>query len=156
MREDSVGPAVDASRPQPSLTELGRLIEESRGTGTTVELSLSPELEAYPELLSASTGRHLYRIVQEALTNARRHAPGLPVSVDVGGRPGWRVTLRVENPLQSPAAGPETVRQRIAAPSSGLGLAGLAERAKLTGGTLKAGPDANDRFVLEAWLPWKN
>lgn len=149
LREESVGSAVDPSRPQPSLAELGKLIQETRGTGTDVELSLPRGLADDPATMPESTGRHLYRIIQEALTNARRHAPGEPVSVAVGGSPGSNITVRVQNPM--PTVEPETIM-----PSSGLGLAGLAERAKLAGGTLDAGPDGNDLFVMEASLPWKN
>ncbi|GAA4363799.1 sensor histidine kinase [Paeniglutamicibacter cryotolerans] len=155
LRTESIGSAVEVSLPQPSLADLGRLLDENRGAGTVVGLSLPVELEADPVLLPEATGRHLYRIIQEALTNARRHAPGAPVSVTLGVRPVGRVTVRVENPLVS-AAGSEVAGRRSMAPPSGLGLEGLAERAELAGGKLEAGPDADDRFVLEAWLPWKN
>jgi signal transduction histidine kinase len=92
-------------------------------------------------------GRTLYRIVQEALTNARKHAPGTHVAVRLDGDPeeGVRVTVRNAKPVGV---------RRPAAPGAGLGLVGLRERAALAGGTLTV-DDAPAAFVLRGWLPWQ-
>lgn len=153
LREERAA-SKGTERPQPTLVDLGQLIEDNRVAGAAIRLSLPPEWEVKPAPLPESTGRHLYRMIQEALTNARRHAPGSPVTVTLGGRPGKRITVRVDNPLSQPAAA-EPATLPNTAPSSGLGLAGLSERANLAGGSLDAGPDGLGRFVLEAWLPWK-
>jgi signal transduction histidine kinase len=90
----------------------------------------------------------VYRLVQEGLTNARKHAPGAAVKVVVDGAPGTGLCVRLTNPLPSAAAlvGP-------AVPGAGLGLIGLTERVTLAGGRLDHGP-APGGFRLEAWLPW--
>jgi signal transduction histidine kinase len=86
--------------------------------------------------LSAQASLAAYRTAQEALTNARKHAPGQPVTLSLGFEPG-QVTVGVDNPLPSVgASGP------LAASGAGAGLAGLTERAALAGGTLEAGPVA--------------
>jgi signal transduction histidine kinase len=92
-------------------------------------------------------GRTVYRIVQEALTNARKHAAGTHVSVTLTGEPERGVTVMVGN------AKPVGRSNGHGAPGSGLGLVGLRERAELTGGTLTV--DETDRaFTLRGWLPW--
>jgi signal transduction histidine kinase len=85
--------------------------------------------------------------VQEALTNARKHAPGAPVRVVLAGAPGEPLELEVLNPIG--------VRAGIELPSAGVGLAGLTERAVLSGGTLEHGARADGSFVVEAKLPWQ-
>lgn len=155
LREETDSRGPEATRPQPSLAGLGSLITEMQGTGTQVRLSLPPELESNPQLVPDSIGRHLYRIIQEGLTNARRHAPGAPVTVTVGGREGRRISVSIENPIPDPATAAGVITRSNDVPASGLGLAGLSERANLAGGSLDAGPDGLGRFVLEAWLPWK-
>lgn len=77
---------------------------------------------------SAATGRTVYRIVQEGLTNARKHAPGAEVTVTVTGGPGAGLTIEVRNPA------PVEPFERV--PGSGQGLIGLTERATLAGGRL--------------------
>ncbi|HSA53029.1 MAG TPA: histidine kinase [Yinghuangia sp.] len=92
-------------------------------------------------------GRHAYRIVQEGLTNARKHAPGEPVSVRVGGDDARGLCIEIVNPLRSdPPATPPI-------PGSGSGLIGLRERVNLVGGGLEHGV-ADGEFRLYAWLPW--
>ncbi|KNB49761.1 sensor histidine kinase [Streptomyces caatingaensis] len=131
-------------RPQPTLADLPRLADESRAAGTEVDLSLRADRSAEPR---AVTGRTVYRIVQEGLTNARKHAPGAPVSVTVSGAPGTGLTVEVRNPLV-PHAPSSPV------PGAGQGLTGLAERTHLAGGRLEHGR-GEGRFVLRAWLPWE-
>ena len=128
--------------PQPSLAQLEELFEEVRAAGQEVEVTDSVQRR---ELLPAQTGRHAYRIVQEALTNARKHAPGRPVAARLSGRPGEGLTIRVSNPVAFEAMG---------GPGGRLGLVGLAERTRMAGGTIGHGLQ-DGHFVLEARLPWE-
>jgi signal transduction histidine kinase len=128
--------------PQPSFDDLAALVSEVREAGQRVEYR--SELE-HVEQLPPQVGRHVYRIVQEALTNARKHAPGAPVTVELSGASGTSVDVRVTNAADSPGGLPVS--------SDGLGLIGLGERAALVGGTLTHHNDG-DRFVVEASLPW--
>lgn len=127
--------------PQPLLEDLPDLVAEARTLGTDVQLT--DDSGEVPE----RTARAAYRIVQEALTNARKHAPGAPVTVEVCGGGGADLELRVSQPLQPEATPP---------PGSGLGLLGLRERAALVGGSLEAGPDDAGHWVLSARLPWSH
>jgi signal transduction histidine kinase len=144
-------PADRPERPQPTLAALPELIDETRAAGNPVTCALTlsshgtteGDLAALPE----STSRSAYRILQEALTNARKHAPGLPVRLEIGGRPGDRLVLSAQNPV--PPAGPPGAD----GPAPGVGLAGLAERAKLAGGELTTAVDRG-QFAVRAWLPW--
>jgi signal transduction histidine kinase len=129
-------------RPQPTLSALPALADESRAAGNRVRLEILPA----PETVPAATGRAAYRIIQEGLTNARKHAPGAAVRVAVGGAAGDGLTIEVRNPM------PITVPARQI-PGTGMGLIGLAERALLAGGRLDHGR-IDDDFVLTAWLPW--
>jgi signal transduction histidine kinase len=131
-------------RPQPVLDDLPRLVEESRDAGTRVEVS---NRLASPGDVPAGTGRTAYRVVQEGLTNARRHGAGQPVRLVLDGRPGARLTIDIRNPLPAePAAAPASL-------GTGTGLAGLAERVELAGGGLRHEATAGE-FRLHAWLPW--
>lgn len=92
-------------------------------------------------------GRTAYRIVQEALTNARKHANGTSVTVSLTGSPDDGLTVTVRNAARVGARGTRL-------PESGLGLLGLDERVALTGGRLRHGPDSTGGYVVEAWIPW--
>jgi signal transduction histidine kinase len=131
-------PADD--RPQPTLADVPRLIEQSRDAGARVELEL-----AAAEPVPAVVGRHAYRIVQEALTNARKHAPGASVRVAVTGHAERGLVVEVGNAL---------VAGRPAIPGAGVGLVGIGERVQLAGGRLEHGPTTAGEFRLRAWLPW--
>jgi signal transduction histidine kinase len=130
--------------PQPTLASLPALLEESRAAGMdlTVDVRMA-DLTAVPD----AVGRNALRIVQEALTNARKHAPSAPVDLRVEGAPGEGLTVDVRNPAPV-AAGTSDI------PGSGVGLAGLAERAELAGGRLEHGLERDGAFRLHAWLPW--
>ena len=128
--------------PQPSFEDLAALVSEVREAGQRVEYRSTLE---HVEPLPPQVGRHVYRIVQEALTNARKHAPGAPVTVELSGACGTSVEVRVTNVADAPGELPVS--------SDGLGLIGLGERAALLGGTLAHHNDG-DRFVVEASLPW--
>jgi signal transduction histidine kinase len=98
-------------------------------------------------VLPSAAGRTAYRVVQEALTNARKHAPGRPVEVVLEGGPGDRLVIDVRNTL--------SLGEAVAplAPGSGTGLIGLAERVNLAGGTLDHEIEAGE-FRLCARIPW--
>ena len=89
------------------------------------------------------TGRDAYRVVQEALTNARKHAPGTLLRVELSGSPEDGLDVTMRNPL---GFGSST-------PGAGLGLVGLTERAELRGGRLEAYRNGA-HFVLHGWIPW--
>jgi signal transduction histidine kinase len=132
---------AEPERPQPSASDVPALVDELVQDGMRVALELDADLSAVPD----TTGRTLYRVVQEGLTNARKHAPNARVALSVAGRPGQGLDVEVRNPL-GPGA-------RTSAPHSGLGLVGLAERASLAGGRIEHRA-TDEEFVLTAWLPW--
>ncbi|MFF7725756.1 histidine kinase [Streptomyces sp. NPDC008001] len=138
-------PLTDTTRsepPQPVLTDLPDLVQESRTAGMRIELD---ESVTDGEKAPAATGRTAYRIVQECLTNARKHAPGQPVTVRVDGAPGSGLTVEVSNPV------PEGTKPCV--PGSELGLIGLQERTALVGGALTYGRHEKSHRV-RARLPW--
>ena len=93
-------------------------------------------------------GRTAYRIVQEGLTNVRKHAPGVTAVVHLSGSPAEGVSIRIRNPAASSGG-----RGGAPPPGGGLGLVGLGERAKLAGGSLTTQRD-DGSFELTGWLPW--
>ncbi|MER5846585.1 histidine kinase [Streptomyces sp. NPDC002012] len=133
----------DGDRPQPTLATLDELIAESRLAGMKVTLDSGI---TDPAAAPAATGRTVYRIAQEGLTNARKHAPGAEVTVMVTGGPGDGLTIEVRNPAPT-----EPFEQ---VPGSGQGLIGLTERATLAGGHLDHRPAPDGGFGIRAWLPW--
>jgi signal transduction histidine kinase len=133
----------------PTLAELPALLADVREAGADVRLDTSglpggpgTGLPALPEALSTTS----LRIVQEALTNAGRHAPGQQVVVRLGGSPGTHLDIEVRNPLGVQAGEPGR--------APGLGLVGLTERADQLGGSLQHGVGSDDCFVVRARLPW--
>ncbi|MEV2271912.1 sensor histidine kinase [Nonomuraea africana] len=124
--------------PPPTLLDVSRLVAES---GLPVSLSQDEEIE-----VSAPLGRTAYRVVQEALTNARKHAPGAPVSVRLS-HDGGGVRVEVSNPASG--AAPADL------PPSGTGLLGLRQRVELVGGAFSAGPTEEGGFAVRATLPAK-
>ncbi|MFF4354473.1 sensor histidine kinase [Streptomyces sp. NPDC001530] len=136
--------AAEPEPPQPTLAELPLLIEQSRKTGMHITLDAPADLRAVP----GTSQRTAYRIVQESLTNAHKHAPGQSVRIRLQGAPGEGLTLDVTNPLPPPA---ERTGPRL--PGSGSGLKGLSERTALIGGRLTHGSQGATHRV-EAHLPW--
>ncbi|MEU6713624.1 histidine kinase [Nonomuraea sp. NPDC046802] len=128
--------------PQPNLADLDALFEEVRAAGQHVEVHDTIEGR---ERLPTQTGRNAYRIVQEALTNARKHVPGSRVRAELSGSPGQGLWIRVSNPAPYGLT---------SGPGGRLGLVGLAERTRVAGGTLSHALQEG-RFVLEARLPWE-
>ena len=128
--------AAGVAPPVPGFGDLPALIDQLQRAGADVSLTVSGDLEALPE----TAGATVYRIVQEALTNATRHALGSPVAVRVAaGDSGVEVFVESDGP---PGNG------------SGMGLANMAERAKALGGTCTAGAGPRGRgWLVHASLP---
>jgi signal transduction histidine kinase len=124
--------------PQPGLDDLERLVKEWRAAGMTVEL----HQPADPVAVDPAVSRAAYRIAQEALTNAGRHARGAHVTVDVE-RPEDHVVIRVVN---GAGAGSDQ-------PGGGFGLVGLGERVRTLNGVLRAESRLDGGFLVEAVLP---
>jgi signal transduction histidine kinase len=138
LREDaSAGAARD---PQPSLVRLNELVETARAARTPVRLTLAGTVVTLPPGVDLCA----YRILQEALTNVRRHAPGAAVEVLLEYTPD-ALRLRVSDD------GPGAVSPDL----DGHGLLGMRERAIMVGGTLSAGPADGGGFAVEAELPIK-
>ncbi|MFB7382327.1 sensor histidine kinase [Kitasatospora purpeofusca] len=126
------------------------LVESSRAAGTPV--SLLRDGERRP--LAASAGHAAYRVVQEALTNAHKHAPGAPITVALRYEPDALV-VEVVNPAAPEPAGVRAGGAVPAVVSGGQGLTGLRERARLVGGMVHAGPTPGAGFRLAAVLPYR-
>lgn len=120
LRDSGSAPAP----PQPGIEQVPILVAEARQAGQHIGLDVQPDLAEVP----SQVGRHGFHIVQESLTNARKHAPGAPVEVRVTGSRGEGLLIRVTNPLTGTSPGP----------GSRLGLVGLAERMELIGGRWSA------------------
>ncbi|MEV8389311.1 MULTISPECIES: histidine kinase [unclassified Streptomyces] len=136
-------PGDEGDRPQPTLATLDALVAESREAGMRVTLDSRID---DPSAVPAATGRTAYRIAQEGLTNARKHAPGTEATVEVTGGPGDGLTVEVRN--HAPRGEVPKV------PGSGQGLIGLTERALLAGGRFEHGATGDGGFAVRAWLPW--
>jgi signal transduction histidine kinase len=142
LRDDD-RPEDESVRPQPVLADVPRLVEESRDAGTEVVLreAVDEPAEAPP-----AVARTAYRVIQEGLTNARKHAAGQRVHVDLRGGPGAGLRIDVRNAL--PPNGTAAPRW-----SGGAGLVGLTERVHLAGGQLDH-QAIDGEFRLHASLPW--
>ena len=146
LREEAGQDPQPPAAPQPTLSDIRRLVEETRLAGAKIDLEMQVEqADAVPSAL----GRDAYRIVQEALTNIGKHAQGSTAWVRIAGGPedGLHVRVRNRRPLRA-SPGP-------ALPGSGAGLLGLQERVALAGGTLVHGPDESGDFVVDAELQWQ-
>ena len=139
LRDDDAGPPT--ARPQPTYDDIAALVDEARTLGLAIDWT--DDVDAATPV-PAATGRTVYRIVQEGITNVRKHAPGALVAIRSSGNPDAGIRVVVANPLGDVRAG---------APGSGLGLVGLRERTELRGGRLDQRTE-DSTFVLEAWLPW--
>jgi signal transduction histidine kinase len=135
---DSAGELMNA--PQPTYADVTTLVDEARESGMSVTLADTLSDDApVPD----AAGRTVYRIVQEGLTNARKHAPGAALAIQLTGSPDEGIDVVLRNPLGFGSV----------VPGSGLGLVGLAERTELRGGHLEHGRDGA-AFVLHGWIPW--
>jgi signal transduction histidine kinase len=129
--------------PQPQLADVAALVEASRRAGVNVELSMPANGNAN---VSHAVGLCAYRIVQEALSNAGRHAPGSGVVVTVGRD---RDALRLDVVNGPPAAAPGPAKST----RPGHGIAGMRERVAILGGSISAGPNPLGGFAVSAVLP---
>ncbi|MEV3920837.1 sensor histidine kinase [Actinomadura coerulea] len=127
--------------PQPGLDRIGQVVEATVRAGVPVEFA-SCDAEV-PEAVGLSA----YRIVQEALANVVRHAPGAPTRVSVAEEGGRLAILVVNGPSPEPPAAP------LEEGGTGHGLVGMRERVRLGGGTLEAGPLPDGGFRVAARLP---
>lgn len=147
---DAAGAVVEAgatasgevAAPQPTLADLPALLDEVRASGQRLVVHDTLDAASVPTVQQ----RHLYRIVQEALTNARKHAPRAAVDLALSGSPRDGISVRVGNDVTEVAA---TI------PGAKLGLVGITERAQMLGGRLDAGVQGG-RFVIDAWIPWNH
>ncbi len=161
--EDGASTKLEA--PQPTFKDLSALILEARESG--MRISYDERVHDEPAMPDR-VGRTTYRIVQEGLTNARKHAPDTAVLVTLAGSVQDGVEITIRNParsLHSPLTGADSgsgtswgmgaapTGNGSATPGAGLGLVGLGERAKLAGGRLDARRQG-DMFELHGWLPW--
>jgi signal transduction histidine kinase len=146
LRDGDGDPPVAPSAPQPSLRDIAPLVEESRRAGMNVRLDMQVDV---PETAPGALGRDAYRVVREALTNVGKHARGTAVTVSVSGHPGAGLLVTIRNRLPIGQSAGEPL------PGAGVGLAGLAERVTLSGGTLTHGPDPDGDFVVNAALRWQ-
>ncbi|MCC3268419.1 histidine kinase [Arthrobacter gengyunqii] len=139
LREDAVDTA-----PQPNISSIPALVETARAAGTDITLSIEPALLGTAlDAPADATSRHLYRVAQEGITNAQKHAPGHPVAVSLTGAPGQCITVTVSNPVSG---------SKPPAPD-GLGLIGLAERARLSGGSFESGA-RHGVYTTAVQVPW--
>ena len=144
LRDTEHGIDESGHRPQPTLGDLSALLDDERAAGAHITLRADvADLDALP----ASIGRSAYRIVQEGLTNARKHAPHAAVTVELAGRPGTGLDLAVRNPL------PVGHEHRDGG-NGGVGLVGLAERAAASRGRFQHGLTPDGELLVRAWLPW--
>ena len=135
LREDD---AADRSAPLPGAAGLPALVEQFRSAGADVTLTVEGDLAGLP----ATTGLAVYRIAQEALTNAAKHAPGAPAEV----------RLRVGASEVTLAADSRTVPGKGAGAGPGLGVISMRERAESVGGSCEAGPGGRG-WLVRATLP---
>ena len=128
--------------PQPGLGRLPDLVRQARESGFDTELDVGPDLESASPLLQLTA----YRIVQEALTNVRKHAPAAHTSVTLRRDEGLMSVDVLDDGPGAPAGG--------APITPGFGLRGMRERAESLGGRLEAGPRVEGGFAVRARLPW--
>ncbi len=139
LRDTRTGELQDG--PQPTYDDVAALVAAAREHGMQVEFTTAlPDGEPVP----GTAGRTVYRIIQEGLTNAAKHAPGCTVLIRLSGAPAEGIDVLVRNPIGF---------ARTGTPGAGLGLVGLTERAELRGGLLEHRVDGST-FVLHGWIPW--
>ncbi|WP_411130357.1 sensor histidine kinase [Streptomyces sp. x-19] len=141
LTDDNGRAAEPSLEPTPTTADLATLVADGRHLGADITLRETGPLETLPTAAQVA----VYRVVQEALTNVLKHAPGAPVSVDVASD-GLAVRVEVTN-------GPPTRSPDAALPSGGYGLVGLAERLRVLGGTFTARPGADGGFRVLGTIP---
>jgi signal transduction histidine kinase len=129
--------------PQQGVADIPDLVEGIRRAGADVRLEVSATAPAPPSVEITA-----FRIVQEALSNAVRHAPGSAVEVEVDDA-GGAVRIRVHDD-----GAPSSALSPGGTPAGGHGLRGMRERVSLVGGSLTAGPDPAGGWTVTALIPW--
>ncbi|WUI03268.1 histidine kinase [Spirillospora sp. NBC_00431] len=167
LRDDTAtaDPAPGPAAPvRPTRESIPELVERARASGIPVHLATGPDdtdgtgPEDQPAELPPMVALAAHRVVQEAVTNAAKHAPGAAVTVHLTHREpardhatddagGYSATITVTVTNDPPPGGPPLL------PSGGHGLTGLTERVRLLGGTLHAGPTPAGGFTVTAHLP---
>jgi signal transduction histidine kinase len=144
---DETRRAITALRTDPvALPEaLAALAASDSGT------QISHQVHGSPRQLPPEASLAVYRTAQEALANARKHAPGAPVTMTLSF--GQRQTVLNVTNDRPPGRADGAPAESLAATGGGYGLDGLTERAELLGGTLRAGPDQQHRWTVELWIP---
>ncbi|NUR57463.1 MAG: sensor histidine kinase [Catenulispora sp.] len=146
LKEDVGPPDQPADRhPLPGLHQLLTLVDDARRTSATATRLI---VSGTPAPLDPGVELAAYRITQEALTNARRHAHGAPVDVELRFSPD---TLRLR--IMDSGTGIDSSPASAATATPGHGLSGMRERAASVGGRLEAGRSPSGGFLVEAWLP---
>ncbi|MCO1338595.1 hypothetical protein BJH93_06765 [Kocuria polaris] len=142
LRDDGTG-----TTPPPTMATIKGLVSTARAAGTPVELTADAGLDgAGGTQPSDVTIRALFRIVQECLTNARKHAPGQPLRLALAGGPAQGIFVAASN---------AAIAKPAEATAPGFGLIGLRERVELLGGRFDIDA-SDDRFTVEARLPWQS
>lgn len=145
LREDTGDEPGQARRPQPRLHQLNELIDEAREAADTTTRLI---VRGSPVTLDPGVELAAFRIIQEALTNSRRHAPGAAVDVELHYTPReLRVSVRDNGP------GPPIAPPRDGSRPPSHGLLGMRERAAAVGGSLRTGRHTSGGFIVEASLP---
>jgi signal transduction histidine kinase len=145
LREDTGDGPAEMRRPQPRLHQLNELIDEAREAADTTTRLI---VRGSPVTLDPGVELAAFRIIQEALTNARRHAPGAAVDVELHYTPSeLRVSVRDNGP------GPPIALPEDGSEPASHGVLGMRERAAAVGGWLRTGRDVSGGFIVEAFLP---
>ena len=139
---EQLAPSGDTSLTRESLDAL---IADTRNSGTSLNTWIDIQQLG---VLDESIGKVAYRAIQEGLTNARRHAPGAPVSLEVSATPQAGVHIHISNPIATDAT--ETQR------AHGAGLPGLAARVHSVNGQCRYGMDDRHLFHVDVQLPWRS
>src|SRR5262249_48968170 len=134
--------------PTPRLDDLDALLESARTGGVTVGSEISGTQRPLPEGVDLSA----YRVLQEALSNAVRHAPGSTVQVRLHFG-GSALLIEVPHSCGAATAGVLTPADDVLSGGGGHGIIGMRERATMLGGHLSAGPTRDDEFLVIAALP---
>ena len=131
--------------PEEAEAALDALIADTRNSGTSLNTWIDIQQLS---VMDESIGKVAYRAIQEGLTNARRHAPGAPVSLEVSATPQAGVHIHISNPIATDAT--ETQR------AHGAGLPGLAARVHSVNGQCRYGMDDRHLFHVDVQLPWRS
>jgi signal transduction histidine kinase len=131
-----------ALSPQPGIATITALVDSSRRAGLAVDLVVDPGAVRVPAGIELSA----YRVVQEALTNIRKHAPGAQTRVEIRHRDGALEVVVENDPVTSNGA-------HAPMPGTGRGIVGMRERVMLYGGSLEARPRGDGGFVVRAHIP---